>query len=345
MVDGRARCLSDSGRVLWEFQAGGEVRSLAHTTLAGAPAVLVGSADEHLYAITGDKAKLLWKHKCHFSEERYQQAPWWTLSGKAEVVAIFPCDLDGDASPEIVCGTGAGFVETLSALGERKWLCEFFWGIPDLFNRAPMPDGSTHVLVDATASACGSWTWRLNADGKILNKNAFDTGRGSWDATKVRCNRVVDVDGQGRRLAVVGRGGAFNELAAYDAVTGELQWVHTLADRANDVIAVDLDDDGVQEIVAASKSAWLTAFDAAGNVRWATLLPNEVLAIAAGGGALFAQCGDAAVYRMNLAGEIKGVREPERQGGSSHRWRFQQGSGFLFIGNRSGEAAPLAISN
>lgn len=345
MRDGRAVCLDEQGQGVWEFRTEGAVRAIAHATLAAGPAVLIGSEGEHVYAIAADGSKLLWKHKCHFSEERYQAAPWWTIGGRAPVVAIYPYDLDGDGEVEIICGTGAGFVETLTSGGEQEWLCEFFWGIPDHFGVAPMPDGSKHLLVDATASASGSWTWRLNAQGEPVNRNAFGTGRGSWDSTVVTCSTVADMDGTGAWMAIVGRGGAYNELALHDAISGERKWIHALADRVTGVAAMDLDGDGTKEVLAASVSAWLSAFDIKGELLWATQLPNEILAIGEAADGLFAQCADGNVYRLSPAGEVTGIHAPERKAPPSvgQHFRFQHGDGALLIGDRSGQLTALAV--
>ena len=345
LADGRAGSVSAEGNVLWEFKTGGAVRAVSYATLKSGPAVLIGSEDEHVYAVTADSGKLLWKHKCHFSEDRFQRAPWWTTQGKAKVLTIFPRDLNGDGDVEIVCGTGAGFVETLASDGKRKWLCEFMWGLPDLFNTVPMPDGSTTLLVDATKSACGSFTWRLDANGKVLKKNVFATGRGSWDSTKVMCCRVVDMDGKGTWMAILGRGGVYNELALHDAVTGKQKWIHKLAKAATDVTAVDLDGDGVKEVVAASLSGWLTAFDINGKSRWAVRLPSAIIAVASTADALFVQFSDAGIYRLSFAGEITGRYVPKvRRAPSPYQhWRFQRGNGTLLAGDRSGVVAPLAV--
>ena len=82
------------------------------------------------------------------------------------------------------------------------------------------------------------------------------------------CNRVVDMDGKGTWTAIVGRGGAYHELAVYDAVTGKLKWRHMLANRATGVTAVDLDGDGAREVVVGSASAWLCTFGLDGRPRW-----------------------------------------------------------------------------
>lgn len=346
MKDGRAVCLDDSGETLWEYATDGPVRALAHATLAGQPAVLVGSEDEHVHAITADGQTVLWTHKCHVSEERYQAAPWWMMGFRAPVLEILPTDLDGDGAVEVICGTGGGFVEALSADGERLWMREFFWGLPNHIITAPAPDGSTHLLVNATTSACGSHTWRLDAAGEIISKNALDTGRGSWDSTLVQACEVVQMDEAGTPMAIVGRGGAFDELALHDAVTGERRWRHPLADRATTVAAVDLDGDGTREVLAGSVSAWLCAFDLAGDLQWATLLPNEVLAVTTASDGLLAQCADGNIYRLSLAGEFTGVHAPESPAAPSYRnhWRFQRLDGSVLIGDNSGMLAPLQVA-
>jgi hypothetical protein len=236
-------------------------------------------------------------------------------------------------------------VETLTSEGEPKWLCEFFWGIPDHFGVVPMPDGSTHLLVDATTSACGSWTWRLGAHGEPVSKNALDTGRGSWDATLVLTSAVADIDGDGTRVVIVGRGGAYNELALHEAVSGERRWTQKLADKVTGVAAVDLDRDGVKEVLACSLSAWLCAFDTDGEPLWATQLPSELLAVAAAGEALVVQCMDGNIYRLSLAGEVTGVHAMGSKAPPSYRqhWQFQQGQGTLLIGDRSGALTALAV--
>jgi len=208
----------------------------------------------------------------------------------------------------------------------------------------PMPDGSKQLLVDATTSACGSWTWRIDAAGKVVTQNAFDTGRGSWDSTVVAASAVADI-GDGTPVATVGRGGAFNEFALHDAVTGERKWIHALADKVTGVAAVDLDGDGVKEILAGASSAWLCAFDIAGEQRWAIQLPNEILAIASAEGALYAQCVDGNVYRLSLDGQVTGVHTPASTAppSVSQHFEFQQARGALVIGDRSGELTALAV--
>ncbi len=345
MKDGRAVCLDDGGEVLWEYATEGPVLALAHATLDGRPAVLVGSKDEHVHAIAADDRTLLWKHKCHVSEERYQRAPWWMMGFAAPVLEILPVDLRGDGTVEIVCGTGGGFVEALSPAGERLWMREFFWGLPNHIITAPGADGATNLLVNATTSACGSQTWRLDAEGEIIARNALDTGRGSWDSTRVEACEVVQIDEAGTQMAIVGRGGAYNEVALHDAVTGERRWKHPLADRCTAVAAVDLDGDGTKEVLAGSTSAWLCAFDIEREQRWATLLPNEVLAVTATDDELLAQCADGNIYRLSFTGEFTGIFAPQSPAAPSYRdhWRFQRLEGGILIGDRRGVLSPLAV--
>jgi hypothetical protein len=266
---------------------------------------------------------------------------------RAPVVEVFPHDIDGDGSTEVICGTGGGFVECLSAEGDLKWREEFFWGIPDHFRVAPAEDGSKHLIVDATARTCGSWTWRLDGKGEIVTKSAFDTGRGSWDSTRNVCTEVVDMDGAGMWLAIVGRGGAFNELGLYDAVSGERKWVQPMANIVTTVAAVDLDDDGVKEILAGSTSAWLCAFDINGESRWALQLPSEVVAVSSVGNGLMALCSDGNVYRLSAEGEYAGIYTPEATYPTTYRsgWQFQHTGATTFVGDKSGSVTVLSIQD
>jgi outer membrane protein assembly factor BamB len=332
---------------MWEYKTEGAVRSIAQATLTDGPAVLIGSEDEHVHAVSADGKTLLWKHRCYVSEQRYQAAPWWMMGCKAPVLKVFPYDLDGDGCVEIVCGTGGGFVECIAADGRLKWKTEFCWGLPNRFAVAPAAAGAKHLIVDAANSASGCWTWRLDAAGTVIAKNAFETGRGSWDATVVACSEIADMDGRGAWLAAVGRGGAFNELGLYDAVSGTKRWVKPMADKVTAVAAVDLDGDGAKEVLAGSVSAWLCAFDLDGRTRWGLQLPSQVLAVTGANGAVLAQCADGNVYRLSATGEFTGIHTPASPAppADTDRWEFQRLGSTVLIGDRSGTITALRVDD
>lgn len=346
MADGRVVCLSDAGDTLWEHKLNGEIRAVACAVLPGGRAVIAGSKNEHVYALTADGSKILWQHKLYFSQEVHDRAPWWTEGGRATAKGILVDDLDGDGVVEIVCGTGATFVETLTPGGETKWLRQFLYGRPDRFVIAPMAQGKKSLLVDA-GQACGCCTWRLAADGKILSKNAFPSGRGSWDGTRTRQIVVADMDGKGTRMALVGRGGAFNELGLYDAITGQRKWQHRMADQVSTVAAFDTDGDGVKEVIAGSVSAWLCAFNLAGKQVWAEFMPAAVQAVTAVGDVLYVQCADACVYGVSGKGKLTGKHRVE--GGNAptvHQpWRLLHKRGRLFVPDRSGQVTILTVGD
>ncbi|NLF17792.1 MAG: PQQ-binding-like beta-propeller repeat protein [Lentisphaerae bacterium] len=336
LKDGRVLCLDDVGKTLWEHAAGGPVRALASAVLPTGPAILVGGDDETVTALDAGNRRVLWQHRCYVSEERYQAAPWWMMGYKAPVLSLFTADLDGDGQAEILCGTGGGFIECLKPDGSLAWKREFFWGLPNLFAVAPGPDGARHLLVDAANSASGSWTWRLDARGEPLSKNVFETGRGSWDSTVVTSSALADMDGQGAWMAAIGRGGAFNEIALYDARTGQRRWLQPMADRITCVATVDLDGDGTREVVAGSTSAWLCAFGLDGQVRWARQMPNAILAVTPVADGVVTQCADGCIYRLDRAGEVTAVHRPAALAPPPHsdHWTFQRAGATAFIGDR-----------
>ena len=307
LADGRAVCLDAQGRPRWTFKAGAPVRALTHATVDAGPAVIVGSDDEHVYALSPDGSKVLWKYKCRLPKLLYT---WWTTDLKAKLQVILTDDVDGDGKVEILCGTGGGCVETIDSAGKQKWLAQIQWGIPDRLAIVPMPDGTKTLLVDNGYSSCGSRTWRLAADGKLLSADACPTGRGSWDMTAIPGLTVVDLDGRGNPEVLIGRKGAHNEVGVYDAVTGQRRWLHTLGDSADALEALDVNGDGVKEVIVGSPSGWLCAFDVAGKQVWATQMPHEVAAVvtAGNGGALLVACADETVYRVGRDGQIRARR-------------------------------------
>ena len=178
-----------------------------------------------------------------------------------------------------------------------------------------------------------------------MSRNAFASGRGSWDGTMVMAIDVAQMEEGEQWMAIIGRGGSFNELALHDAFTGERQWVRSLADKATAVAAIDLEGDGTKEILVGSMSAWLCALDIDGTLRWSAMLPNGVLALSGAGDGLLAQCSDGKIYRLSTAGEITGVHAPEPAGAPSHRnhWAFRHGEGTALVGDDTGALTALAV--
>ncbi len=334
LLDGRVVCLDAGGRPRWSFKTGGAVQAVACATVDAGSAVIAGSDDEHVYALTADEGRVLWKHKCRLPKLIYT---WWTTGMKAKVQAILTDDVDGDGKVEIVCGTGGGCVETLDAAGQARWMTQIRWGIPDRLAVVPMPDGSKTLLVDNGYSSCGSTTWRLAADGKLLSSNACATGRGPWDMTAIPGLKVVDLDGDGRCEVLVGRKGAYNELGVYDAVTGKRRWLHTLGDAASSLEAVDVNGDGVKEVVVGSPSAWLCVFDVAGKQVWATQMPHEVVAVVEAGDCLLAACADEVVYAVDLDGRLQGQYRLE----GKPLWHFVAAGQRRIIADDAGRVVAL----
>lgn len=299
LEDGRALCLDATGRERWSFQTGAAVRALGFAALADGPTVLVGSDDQRLYALPAEGGEPRWSYTCSVAPDN----AGWTTRQEARLRAILPVDLDRDGSIEIICGTGGGAVEAVTETGEQKWFTPIRYGVPDRLAVCPMPDGSLTLFVSCAVTSYQSMTRRLDANGQILDENALFRNRGA-DMSPAPGLLVRDLDGDGAPEAVVGRGGAYPELAVYDAASGEARWTLLLADAADCVAAADLTGDGVAEVIAAGPSAWVTAFDAAGERVWSTHLPHRVVALATVEGGLLAACADEALYGLGATGDI-----------------------------------------
>jgi hypothetical protein len=294
---GGVLCLDAQGQMRWRIQAPAAVRALSH--IPGK--LLVGCDDEHLYALHPDNGKLIWQHRCRMPETIYS---WWTTELKAKVQAILTEDVDNDGQSEIICGTGGGCVELIGADGQPRWLRQIEWGIPDRLRAMKMPDGSKTILVSNGYSSSGSTVWRLDAKGNVLSRNAFDNERGSWDMTAVPGLEIVDLSSDGCQQAIIGRKNAYNEVALHDAVTGDRKWLRLLGDWISALATLDVNADGVQEIIVGSPSAWLTAFDFSGAQLWAVQLPHEIRAMHALGQRLLVACTDRSVYEVGVDGSL-----------------------------------------
>ena len=335
LADGRAVCLNAEGKQLWKFETGGPVRALARAILDAGLAVIVGSDDEHVYALRPDGSEVLWKHRCKLGHS----VTWWTTDMKAKVQAILAEDLGGDGEVEIICATGGGCVETLTSGGEPKWLTAIHWGIPDRLAVVQMGDGTKTLVVSNSYSSAMSTTWRIAADGKLLTGNAFDNGRGGWDMTAAPGLKIADLEGDGKPEAMVGRKGAYNEVGLYDAVTGERKWMYTLGDSVSALEAFDVNGDGRKEVIVGSPSAWLCAFDVDGKQLWARQMPHEVIAIAAAHEGLLVACGDARVYCVESQGRPVGRYDLM----GTPLWHFVQAGEHVVIGDSAGHVAALPM--
>lgn len=100
-----AQATSASGETLWRFEAGGKMLSVAHADLDGdgAPEVLVGSADEHLYVLDARSGELQRKH--------HVDVPLRVGTSSIrlpQVGAVAVGDVDADGALDIIVGTMNG---------------------------------------------------------------------------------------------------------------------------------------------------------------------------------------------------------------------------------------------
>lgn len=334
LADGRVTCLDASGATRWEVKTGGPVRAVSHAELASGPAVLIGSDDEHVYAMCSDGAGPIWAHKCSI-QHTYE---WWTADGKAALQAIICDDIDDDGEIEIICGTGGGGLEVLSNDGKLKWSLLMQWGFPDRFAIVPAPEGGKMLLVSNSRASSTSATWAVSPTGEIISTNALDCDRTSWDMGAAPGLVVSDMDGDGRLEAIIARSGAYNELALYDVASGEKKWMRVLADRPTAVCAADVNGDGIAEVICGSASRWLGAYGMAGEEVFGLSMPHEIAAVAEFGGALYVACMNRTVYRVDGTGEVNAAMSIE----GLPLEQFAIAGGHVLIADDSGNLTAIA---
>ena len=104
---------------------------------------------------------------------------------------------------------------------------------------------------------------------------------------------------------------------------------------------LDVDGDGVKEVIVGARSGWLFAFDRTGDRKWWSEMPHEVTAIATSAEAIYVACADKMVYRVSTEGKpqaryaMKGLP----------LWRFAQAGSQLVAVDTSGHVAALHTRN
>jgi len=284
---GTVTCLGADGQAKWTFAAGGPVTTAAIGRLdqGQAPVVLVGSEDCKVYALEAT-GKLRWSF----------EMPYYKGPGRVRV--LLAADLDGDGRDETIAGGDNWRYYVLRPDGTELWHYE-----------------SVHP---STAGAAAD----LDGDGKreLLCGTAYywwhcagPDGAKRWSHSVKGPHATVALAARfqpGAEQAAV-FGAEDGNLYALDA-RGKLLWSSNVGDEVSGALALDVDGDGRDELLAASKSFNLFALDGSGAARWRTNLGDSILSLAAadlrgdGGRQILAGCQDGNLYVLDLQGKILG---------------------------------------
>ncbi len=227
---GASVCALRDGEALWRFGTGGEVRSVWAADLArdGRTRVIAGSADTKIYVLDA-RGELKWDYEIPL----YYRKPM--------LKTVFAGDIDGDGKLEVIAGAESWRYYAFTHDGKLLWY---------------------QMTVHSSTQGCAA---DIDGDGRdeVIAGTEYHrwhcidgSGEIRWSyhpRTGPRTNSAAagDLDGDGRKEVIFA--GADTHVHTLNA-GGELLWQFNTGDEVTQVVTVDMDADGLDEVVASSMS-------------------------------------------------------------------------------------------
>ncbi len=291
-ADGRLFCLNSDGTKRWELalEPGSEgknaVNDVTVAELGDGPCVLAASDDQYLHCLNA-AGQELWKFT-GTGFECTNQAPGELgtgryIEGDGEMMVVKAADLNGDGAKEILIGSRTfmhgnrrvfGTVWCLNTAGELQWhLYQSGGWITSIRCFDRQGDGQMEVLFGTRGGPYGRSTYVCDNQGKLVVHHS-----GPYGEKYVNIG-PVGADGALRLFRLEHRDGTLN---VYDPADGYREkWAYRAGGlSAIGPEAVDLNGDGVAEVVVGSDSGSLFCLnEAAEPLTWRINLAEPLSAI------------------------------------------------------------------
>ena len=239
----------------------------------GEPELLVGRHDAVLECRSLDGAE-----KWHYRFEKQRSVNSRLNRGRASVESIFPLDLDGCGNRTIVCGLGDQHVHGLDPTGKRLW---GFWSYAGIFTICDVIDLDGDGILEPVGGnrhlASVSYAYIVDVKAQSARRHKKRIMNDGWTST-LSALRVADLTGDGKAEFICGtsRGNIYVHNPRADEP--DILWQRHLGEEVSEIVIPHVE--GSPLVVAASESSFVTAFDGAGQLRWATPLPAAVYTMA-----------------------------------------------------------------
>jgi len=347
--------LAPDGTVVATAQTDGDIRDI---TWWGEHELLVaGCADEQVIAFNraGERQ---WVFVSEMDPAVFRAAKdYWFKSAPAHAgiwgvhTGIF---LDGES--QLFVGS-ACTLEILDESGQLVHRMPQFWGDPHVFQIVDGPEDSLNLLAARringtdTLGIINNQTLRPDQRG-FHTVPAGHTYVGGWASMNRYHIFYEDLDGDGTREVISEKNGSWNRVTVWDA-TGTPLYDASFGPGANsptrnmrDLVVADLDADGTMEIVTATSSGLVVAFDHELNKEWARAMPsppNVMQAVSAGDQQwLIVGCDDGTVVALDARGEVVRAGRIEGTPGERGMAVLDTPDGpAVVVGTRSGAVTAL----
>ncbi|MCK5805996.1 MAG: VCBS repeat-containing protein, partial [Lentisphaeria bacterium] len=273
-ASGLVELRTPQGNVLATFRTGGPVHTLCASDLDGDghDELLVGSDDEHVYALAAD-GTLEWKTKIPFHRKE-QPWLWWTL-GSSKVRKIHAADLDGDGLPEILVGAGNMRLQCLDNTGKELWRFRTDHGICDTITSADLFGEGTLRVIAGNGLTSDQGTCRIFDEQGTQLQTYWNEG---W-CTSLPAVATADLNGDGKLTLFCGNNRG--NLRAYPPKRGRRVkplWTRNLTRPIRSLTPLRTPQGGC--LAVGSDSGTLVAFDIDGKSVWTAQLGSAILATA-----------------------------------------------------------------
>lgn len=256
--------IDGKGKVIFETRFGPETShgsyhynvSLVDLDGDGNDEIICGAYDGYLYAMNANDGSIRWEYNLGTKLGMFRYAT--------------PADLTGDGKPEILAPNMDGWLSCLSHEGKLLWR---FKSERYRISTASVGDINNDGRLEIVFGTSTHHIIALNEDGSLLWDRFYD----QLDFSRSK-PMIVDTDGDGsveiytmscRRVQNQG-------LISLTGNDGSLRWLAPMTHKAYySLVAADLDQDGVKELIVADKRTAVAAFSSDGKLLWRTFLSGR----------------------------------------------------------------------
>jgi outer membrane protein assembly factor BamB len=222
----------------------------------GVDEIICGAYDGYIYAMNAEDGTIRWEYNLG------------TKLGMFHFATV--ADLNGDGNPEILAPNMDGWLSCLSAEGKLLWR---FKSEPYRISTASVGDINNDGRIEIVIGTSTHHIIALDAGGSLL----WDRVYKGLDFSRTK-PMILDTEGDEAVEIYTLSCRRFQDqgLISLNGKDGSLRWHAPMTHKAYySLVGVDLDQDGVKEILVADKRTAIAAFSTQGKLIWRSFLSGR----------------------------------------------------------------------